>query len=316
MLPPSNPWSRPATSAGAVWVVGSARVLGSFTTDGAYGGGPADQCRYRRDVHPIERLRYVARSQGAPQDLLVAETAGALAAFRDDPVALVTACRRVVSRQLTAGALWWLCSRMLCSADPTAEARAAVDEIESDETGDHLALHLPDGATVAVLGWPALAGAALARRGDLDVLVVESMGEGSSFATYLQSRDVDAVDVSSSGLGAAVAAADLVVIEAAAMSTDAFIAAAGSRAAAAVARHAGTPVWLVAGVGRVLPQRVWQALTARLDARDEPWDLDEEIVPIDLVDRIVGPGGFDAPEHLASRVDCPIAPELFKSDIT
>ena len=246
----------------------------------------------------------------------MAETAGALAAFRDDPVALVTACRRVVSRQLTAGALWWLCSRMLCSADPIAEARDAVEEIETDETGNLLALHLPDGATVAVLGWPSVIGSALARRGDLDVLVIDSMGEGPSFVRYLQSRDVDAVDIPPTGLGAAVAAADLVVIEAAAMTTDAFISAAGSRAAAAVAQHGGTPVWLVAGVGRVLPQRIWQALISRLDARDEPWELDEEIVPVDLVDRIVGPAGFDAPEHLSSRIDCPIAPELFKADIT
>ena len=36
-------------------------------------------------VHPIERLRYVARASGADQSVLVRETAQALAAFRDDP---------------------------------------------------------------------------------------------------------------------------------------------------------------------------------------------------------------------------------------
>ena len=118
------------------------------------------------------------------------------------------------------------------------------------------------------------------------------------------------------GLGAAIASSDLLVLEAAAASSDAFIAASGSRAAAAVARHAGVPVWMVAGVGRVLPQRIWQALTGRLDLADEPWELDEEIVPIDLVDRVVGPGGFADPGQLSSRIDCPIAPELFKADIT
>ena len=47
--------------------------------------------------------------------------------------------------------------------------------------------------------------------------------------------------------------------------------AAGSHAAAAVAHHAGVPVWVVAGVGRVLPQRMWEALTQRLDeGEDEP----------------------------------------------
>ena len=36
-------------------------------------------------MHPIERLRYVARASGADQAVLVRETAQALAAFRDDP---------------------------------------------------------------------------------------------------------------------------------------------------------------------------------------------------------------------------------------
>ena len=47
-------------------------------------------------MHPIERLRYVARASGADQAMLVRETAGALAAFADDPAGLVTACRRIV----------------------------------------------------------------------------------------------------------------------------------------------------------------------------------------------------------------------------
>ena len=266
-------------------------------------------------MHPIERLRYVARSVGAPQDLLVAETAGALAAFHDEPVALVTACRRIVSRQPTVGALWWLCSRMLCAADPLREGRDAVGEIEADPTAKHLARAVDDDATVTVLGWPSLVGSAFARRGDLEALVVDSMGEGSAFARFLDGHDLRVADVASWGLGAAVAASDLVVLEAAAASADEFIAAAGSRAAAAVARANSTPVWLVAGAGRVLPERVWEALIGRLDLA-EPWELDEEFVPLDLVDLVVGPGGIDKPSTLRSRIDCPIAPELFKSDIT
>lgn len=266
-------------------------------------------------MHPIERLRYVARSVGAPQDLLVAETAGALASFRDDPVALVTACRRIVSRQPTVGALWWLCSRMLCATDPLREARDAVDEIESDRTAEHLTCSIDNDATVTVLGWPSLIGSALARRGDLEALVIDSMGEGSSFARFLDGHDLRVADVAASGLGAAVASSDLVVLEAAAASANEFIAAAGSRAAASVARANSTPVWLVVGVGRVLPERVWQALTSRLDLT-EPWELDEELVPLDLVDRVVGPNGLDEPATLRPRIDCPIAPELFKPDIT
>src|SRR5215212_5910505 len=68
-------------------------------------------------VHPIERLRYVARASGVDQALLVRETASALGAFGSDPAGLVTACRRIVSRHPTAGALWWLCGRVLTAGD-------------------------------------------------------------------------------------------------------------------------------------------------------------------------------------------------------
>ena len=266
-------------------------------------------------MHPIERLRYVARSSGAPQDVLVHETATALASFRDDPVALVTACRRIVSRQLTSGPLWWLCSRMLCASDPLVEARSAVAEIAADPTGSRLAAALPQGARVAVLGWPPALSDALARRGDLEVFVVDAVGEGSAFAHHLRSRDVDAIDVPLGGLGAAVLESDLLLVETSAASTRAFASVAGVRAAACVARHADRPVWLVAGVGRVLPDRVWEALTSRLDV-DEPWNADEEIVPIDLVTHVVGPDGLADAASLSRQIDCPIAPELFKHDIT
>jgi hypothetical protein len=267
-------------------------------------------------VHPIERLRYVARSSGAPQDLMVRETAAALASFGDDPSGLVTACRRIVGRQLTAGAMWWLCSRMLCAPDPLAEARHAVAEIEDDATARQLAHALTDAASVLVIGWPAQVAEGIARRGDLEVLVADVGGDGSSLVGHLRHRDVDAVDVPVAGLGAAAAEVDLVLLEASAAGPERFVAAAGSRAAAAVARDADRQVWLVAGVGRVLPARVWRALEDRLDDLADPWDLDEEAVPLSLVDHVIGPDGPQPPADLALRCDCPIAPELFKADIT
>jgi hypothetical protein len=267
-------------------------------------------------VHPIERLRYVARSSGAPQDLMVRETASALASFGDDPSGLVTACRRIVSRQLTSGALWWLCSRMLCAAEPMREARLAVDEIEDDASPRQLAHALADGVSVLVIGWPVQVAEGLARRGDLEAFVVDVGGEGTSLVGHLQHRDIDAIDVPPAGLGAAVAEVDLVILEADAAGPEEFVAMAGSRAAAAVARDVGKDVWLMAGVGRVLPARVWQALTARLDDLADPWDLDQEVVPLSLVDTVIGPNGPHPPAELSLRCDCPIAPELFKPDIT
>ncbi len=264
-------------------------------------------------MHPIERLRYVARSSGADQSVLVRETAGALSALGFDPPGLVTACRRILDRHVTSGPMWWLAARMLTASDPRGEGWAVADEMAADRTPAELAHALPDDATVCVLGWPEQIAEALPRRGDVEVLVVDALGEGSGLVRRLLHGDVDAVDVPMTGLGAAAADADLVLIEASAMGPDAFIAVAGSRAAASVARHASVPVWLVGGCGRRLPPRLWDALLQRLEAKGDPWDADDEVVPLDLIDRVVGPAGIETVQESARRVDCPIAPELLRS---
>jgi hypothetical protein len=263
-------------------------------------------------VHPIERLRYVARASGADQGPLVREAAQALATFRGDPQGLVTACRSILSRQPAAGGLWWLCARALSAADPMVEAWKVADEIEADATARELAHALPDDLTACVLGWPELVGDALVRRGDVVALVVDALSEGSGLVRRLLHADGDAVDVPCAGMGAAVVQSDLVLLEATAMGPHEFVGVAGSRAAAATARHAGVDVWLVAGVGRLLPERMWQALAGRVEV-DEPWDCDDEIVPLDLVDRVVGPRGPEPVEVAVRQVDCPIVPELLRT---
>ncbi len=263
-------------------------------------------------MHPIERLRYVARASGADQSMLVRETAHALAAFHDDPAGLVAACRRIVDRHPTSGPLWWLCARVLTSPDGQHDAWLAVDEVDADATPVEVAAALPEEATVCVIGWPELVGEALPRRGDVEVLAVDSLGEGSGLVRRLVSAGIDAVDVSPSGLAAAVAASDVLLLEAVALGPSGFLAVSGSLAAAAVARTVDVPVWVVAGAGRVMPARMWDALSARHVAHAaDPWDLDEEIVPLHLVDVVCGPAGLEPPLDALRRTDCPVAPELF-----
>ncbi len=264
-------------------------------------------------MHPIERLRYVARADGAGPSLLVREAAGALAAFADDPAGLVTAARRLVDRHPTAGPMWWLAARVLGAPDAMREAWLAAEELDDDPTASVLAGLLPSELTVVALGWPENVAEALRRRGDLEALIVDACGEGGALARRLEASGVDAVDVPESGLAAAVAHAGLVLLEATAVGPDGFVATAGSRAAASVARSAGVPVWLVAGTGRVLPGRIWQALLRRLDLDDsEAWDRIEEVVPLGLVDQVVGPSGPQPPGEAFRRADCPVAPELLK----
>jgi translation initiation factor 2B subunit (eIF-2B alpha/beta/delta family) len=147
----------------------------------------------------------------------------------------------------------------------------------------------------------------------VEALVVDVFGEGSGLVRRLLGAEVDAVDVPAQGIGAAATAADVVVLEASAIGPDAALAVAGSRAAAAVARHAEVPVWLVGGVGRLLPRRLWEVVESRaVTTTDDPWDADDEVVPLDLVDRLVGPHGPEPVADGIRRTDCPIAPELLK----
>jgi translation initiation factor 2B subunit (eIF-2B alpha/beta/delta family) len=184
-----------------------------------------------------------------------------------------------------------------------------VGEIDHDATGEHLASEVPEASTVVVLGWPEVAVAALARRGDVTSLVVDAGGGGAGLAYRLQDIDIDAIEVDEAGMAAAVRAADLVVLEADALGPAGFVAVSGSYAAAAVARYARVPVWLVAGVGRVLPPGLWSRMARRLE-RGDPWTATDEIVPLELVDVVVRPSGRMPGPAISGPPDCPDAPEL------
>jgi hypothetical protein len=266
-------------------------------------------------MHPIERLRYVARASGADQRLIVQETATALASFGDDPQALVTACRRIVSRQPSSGPLVWLAARVLLAGEPGREIWEAAGAIQADATPGALRHALPPDATVVVMGWPDIIGEALVARGDLRVLVIDVEGEGSAFAQRLARADVEVLDVSLTGLGAAVASSDLVLLESPAIGPTEALVVAGSMPAAAVGRAVGVPVWLVAGVGRLLPRRMWDALVTRVVPGDAPWAISDELLSLDLVSTVVGPDGPEPVADALRRVDCPVVPELFRGDL-
>ena len=264
-------------------------------------------------MHPIERLRMVARAGREDPTVLGREAASALASFAGDPAALVTACRRLVSRQPTCGPVWWVAARVLNAADPAMEGWRAGDELARDRTGAALAYELPEDATVVALGRPEVVSDALLRRGDVRALVVDALDEGSSLVSALRRADNDASLVPESGLGPAVAAADVVIVDAVALGPGGLMAVSGSAAAAAVAARRGVPVWAVAATGRLLPEPLWDALAGVVARRQTPWDEPEELVPLAWVDVVVGPGGaLPAAEAVASPT-CPPAPELVRA---
>jgi len=261
-------------------------------------------------VHPIEQLRYVARAHGADASAMVRETASAVRGLRLDPAGLVVACRRIVERHPTSGPLWWLCARLLVSSDPFAEARSLADEFDDDSTPDVLADTIPDDATVATIGFPEQVWRPLARRGDVDVLAIESAHRTSAFVQRLERAEVSCEIVPAEAAAAAIRGADLAIVEAEAVGATRAVAPIGSCVLAAVARAASVPVWLVAGRGRRLPEAMVDSMIDRLAG--VPWDLDHEPLPLELVTHVVGPTGRAGMSPDAIRAECPMVGELLR----
>lgn len=265
-------------------------------------------------MHPIERLRHVARVAGADPALVASEAAGALASMATiEPVSLVPACRRLIERHVVSGPVWWVCARILSAADQVAAAREAAAELDADRTDRALARELPDGASVMVVGWPDVAASALRSRGDVEALIGDAGGDGGALARRLRESGCDCDVVPDTGVGPAAAVSDIVILEALMASTAGILAVPGSLSATAVAAHFAVPVWAVVPVGRLLPPELWDAAMARLDASErEPWDREAEVVPADLITNVVAPQGLLATDEALSAPTCPTAPELLR----
>jgi hypothetical protein len=262
-------------------------------------------------VQPFERLRYLARWSDEDDGALVSEAADCLAGFADDPAGLVVACRRLLSHHSASGALWWLCARVLAAPEPADAAWEAWRLVNEDATAERLAglLPFPHDEPIAVLGWPDLAGAALAERPDLDVIAVRRRSGNDHRRARRARREapvriVDEVD-------AAALEPSHLLVEAIATSPSGAMVPAGASDLLDSLAAGGTVGWLVAGVGRVLPERLFAALRAELE-RDEGEHTPVALVDVGRFARVAGPTGLVAPDALLRRVDCPVAPELLR----
>jgi hypothetical protein len=216
-------------------------------------------------VHPIERLRYVARGGWGDPGMLAAEAAWALADLLEyEPPAAVPACRRLLDRHATSGPMWWVAARVLTAGDPAAEAERTADELADDPTPDLVDACLPDGARVVRHG---------------------GVGE--------------------------VAAADVVLVEAAALGPDGMVVDGDDLGLLDAARTLEVPVWVVAGVGHVLPARLWAALARRAErAGPSPTTGAARITDLRGVERVLGPRGALPLAVALAEADCPEPPEL------
>jgi len=87
-------------------------------------------------VHPMERLRYVARAGSAPDRILVGEAVPALGAFSSQPGAMLVALRQLISRQPESPGLLALAAHMLQALDPLEAGWAFADALDTDRTSE------------------------------------------------------------------------------------------------------------------------------------------------------------------------------------
>ena len=243
---------------------------------------------YARRVHPIERLRYVARAGVVPVAPLVRESAAALSSFADDPKGLLTSCRRLLDRRSDCAPLVWLAARMLTAMDPRSEAARVVQDLDADTTERMLQNGLntlPSSSSVLAVGELGAFADALHDRPDL---------------RWIEPDDPDAA-----------ATADLVLAASDCVGPSQALVVTEAVSAAEAARGFGTPVWLIAGAGRLLPERMWNLLSDRHRPGD-PAMAGLAVLDLDrFVTQVVTPSGLLTPAEAARRSDCPIVPELF-----
>ena len=264
-------------------------------------------------MHPIERLRWIARADGEASATLAAEAAWTLADLAaTEPHALVTACRRLVDSHVTSAPLWWVGANMLVAGDPELEAQVLVEALCDDATA-------------------AAAGAAVAARhpggGDGSLVAVavaspfEQLREVCSYLPAATVRVIGAYpqlrgEVRSAGSVAAEAdgyeldelerafdGAEVLLVEAVAASSDGVLLHASGRAVVEAAAAAGVPCWALVAAGRLLHPQLCGAIERRAG------ELVEAVDPRHF-ELLVGPAGAVTPRVLLAGATCPAAPEL------
>ena len=252
----------------------------------------------------MERLRHVARAAGAPQRALVSETADALLDVVDDHGGLVTACRQMVHRQPTSAALVWLAANLLAVDEPHEVVWDLVRDIDHDPTGREVAHVLAPRARVVTLGWGEVVTEALARRGDVELCVLD----GPVLASRIPDFEIEPTEAPLAGAATALTHADVVVCEALAAGPSAVLVPAGALGLFTAARYANVPVWAVVPRGRALPEPLWKGLVRRLPTPSV--HDDHEVVDGALVDRAISPVGVSSLVDAVHAGCCPSAPEL------
>ncbi len=251
-------------------------------------------------MHPIERLRFVARAGAGHPVELACEAAGALGDLAQDRRALLVACRRLLANHPECGPLWWLCARLLVASNPLSAAGEAQQTLLEDKTSAELAAALPSGAVVVSTASPTTV-EGLALRPDLEVRLV---GRPPELAAGVRMLDGEVAGYGLAEAADALENATVVLVEALAAAPAGLLAAPGSGELARLADAAGPPCWVVVPAGRILPPVLFTCAAERaLDTGSA------DLLAVELLTAVIGPEGLSAPAAL-QLPECPSVHEL------
>jgi hypothetical protein len=269
-------------------------------------------------MHPIERLRWIARAEDEPAASLASEAAytlGDLAYY--EPNALLTACRRLLSSHAECGPLWWVAAQVMAASDPHEAARHAAAELCSDQTPARVAEALRasvaggEGVVVTTPFELCLQALVLSR-----VYALRFVAQ-----PWLLRRAIRAFDGSASELAGypsgeedeAVAGASVLLVEALASGPSACLVDPVAGEALEAAARAGVPAWLIVGTGRALPPWLFEEARERTEA-DDP-DGRAAVFTLDTFALAIGPEGQGDPVAVGGAVTCPPGRELLRRAI-
>ncbi len=258
----------------------------------------------------MERLRSLARWSTNYDDPwtndLAFEAAAAIATLHSNP-SLVVACRRMLAHHPTSAPLWWLLAHVLAAADPARTARELRDRLEGDLTVERVSAGLPlldAGQKVGVVGWGRLPERVFSERVDLDVVRISVLSAGATDASYRsrldrQTVEIDPYDLAEHGVA-------IVLAPALAVTSD--VALLGEGFGDLLYEAGSIPIWLVASLGTLLPQKLFIAVER---AAIEIPTITER-VRLERFAKVVGPRGVESPTDAVVGLSCPIPAELLK----
>ncbi len=226
-------------------------------------------------MHPIERLRWIARDRDEAPTALAVEAAWAISELAlEEPPAVVTACRRLVESHVTFGPLWWVAATLL----------VCLSSRRGGATSGRRALLGSDGRAPRGRAEPN----ACRANGPLvvacpaeTVLEACSHRESASRRVWSLRREHLRAEVRRFGAVASKASgwdvrrrrerrsrgAAVVLVEALAAGSRGVLVTAAAASLAWAAKDASVPVWGVAGVGSVLHDQLFGEVVRRARRR-------------------------------------------------